>query len=175
MRHHGTHARAQAAVSLAWLKDLVRQHKLAESNMTTFELVMKLVKPATAARRCRYSELLLGDPAQACHVSQGRPFYFVSHAWCRPFAETLGMVARHFEPEQQRLWKQQQQQEAAGEGPPPPPALLQDSEVYLWFDMFAIVSKGLGAVPHGNPYLPPSCTPVVVLGANALPGREGWM
>ena len=38
-------------------------------------------------------------------MSDGRPIYFISHVWGRPFVETVEMVKLHFSPERQRGWK----------------------------------------------------------------------
>lgn len=63
-------------------------------------------------------------------LSHGRPFYFVSHAWSRPFWETLNMLVWHFAPEQQRVWRRRDGQAAP---------LLSPEDVYCWMDVFAIV------------------------------------
>ncbi|GIL87932.1 hypothetical protein Vretimale_6273 [Volvox reticuliferus] len=204
--HRDTTHISRAAVSLSWLKHFIKTHRLDETRLTTAQLVQQLVKPPTAARQCRFTQLLLdndpslqGSPQHQHHyhqqvVSQGRPFYFVSHAWSRPFAETLAMVARHFEPEQQRLWRrrgpqlrdegqqdvygQEEGQEVAGavaavmegrkdegqckEGqlrhhhhqqqqqPVLPAAPLAETDVYLWFDMFAISQHNPGGADSGD-------------------------
>ncbi|GIM13817.1 hypothetical protein Vretimale_16879, partial [Volvox reticuliferus] len=123
---------SRCAVSLSWLLRFVQQHRVRERGLTAGELVDRFVRPPTAAKQCRFAELLLADPdpRQRAAVSQGRPFFFVSHTWVRPFGETLDMLEHHFQPEQQRLWRRRPDGQ-------PLPALAAD-EVFLWVDIFAI-------------------------------------
>ncbi|GFR47675.1 hypothetical protein Agub_g9420, partial [Astrephomene gubernaculifera] len=122
---------SRAAVSLAFLKRFVEEHKLSERKLTTRQLVCDIIKPATAAADCRYgyTEVMLQDAGQQAAVSQGKPFYFISHAWSRPCMETFDMVCHHFKPEQQRMWRRRD-----GQALPP----LSDEEVFVWLDIFAI-------------------------------------
>lgn len=122
-------------MSLAWLKDFVKANpEITNDKLTTSQVVMKIVKPRTADHECRFTQLMLEDKGQAHAVSQGRPYYFVSHAWRCPFEETVSMVARHFHPRQQKLWRRRLEDEQ-----PLPP--LDDTEVFVWFDIFAVVRK----------------------------------
>lgn len=81
----------QCAVSLAWLTGpFLTEHPQIESRgskegaFTTGQVMQQIIQPATAAQRCRYIELLLqGGKKTADVVSQGRPFYFISHGWAR--------------------------------------------------------------------------------------------
>ncbi|GLC46569.1 hypothetical protein PLESTB_001620200 [Pleodorina starrii] len=122
---------SRAAVSLVWLRQFVAKHRVAERNLTTEELTEQIVMPLTKGGKCRLTQLLLDDPDQAQHVSQGRPFYFISHAWSRPFMETLAMVERHFAPDNQEIWRRS----ADGQQALP---VLDAANVFMWFDMFAI-------------------------------------
>lgn len=61
---------------------------------TTDTVVKEYVKPRTLDGEQRYVDWLLrGGLAEECDV--GTPMYFVSHAWGRPFAETVGLTLSH--------------------------------------------------------------------------------
>ena len=62
------------------------------------------MKPATEGRHCRYVDLL-AEEGKGGAVSSGRPFYFISHGWDRPFSELVNMCKHHFEAERQRAWR----------------------------------------------------------------------
>ena len=54
--------------------------------LTTAQVVLRVIKPATAAARCSYVELAgIGAPATV----------FVSHAWAAPFADLLDALRAH--------------------------------------------------------------------------------
>ncbi|GLC69953.1 hypothetical protein PLESTF_000903400, partial [Pleodorina starrii] len=116
---------SRAAVSLAWLRQFVAKHRVAERNLTTEELTKQVVMPLTKDRQCRFTQLLLDDPDQAQYVSRGRPFYFISHAWSRPFMETLAMVECHFAPDNQEIWRRS----ADGQQALP---VLDAANVFVW-------------------------------------------
>lgn len=59
--------------------------------VTTTDVVEKYVKPRTAASRQRFVDWLQGN-GHADEADVGMPMYFVSHAWGRPFEETMNMV-----------------------------------------------------------------------------------
>jgi hypothetical protein len=147
---HAFIKRMQAAVSLAWLKEFAKKHKVRERALTTGQIVDEVVKPLTNNGKCRMTDLLLkGVEGTATSVSQGKPFYFISHAWSCPFAETLNMVTHHFAPEQQLQWRRGPKHRgdgAATSGGNQPSSqalpLLSDEEAFVWFDMFAIVIAG---------------------------------
>ena len=93
------------------------------------------MKPATQARQLSYvnHNLLAASPggnnlppARPECVSSGRSFYFISHAWQRPFPELVEMLRQHFSEEQQRVWR------PAGQAPLPP------SQVFVWLDILAM-------------------------------------
>lgn len=76
--------------------------------------MLKIIKPVTATYQCSYASLLkrafenttfvegeLTYPADVAMVtentlSRGRPYYFISHTWSRPFLELVGQVKQHF-------------------------------------------------------------------------------
>jgi hypothetical protein len=54
----------------------------------------------TSFSSCRFvSKLMWGPHAAPGSLSQGKPFYFISHGWSRPFSELVGMVQEHFRQE----------------------------------------------------------------------------
>lgn len=63
---------------------------LASGGLTTKQVVEWIVKPRTAQRKLRFVDMLDCEAADV-----GRPDYFISHAWSRPFAETVSMVLQH--------------------------------------------------------------------------------
>lgn len=68
------------------------------------QLVERTIKPAT--KKTSYVEMMLEQGhGRNGLVSRVRPFFFVSHHWDRPFMETLGMLAMHFEPARQAVWR----------------------------------------------------------------------
>ncbi|GLI64287.1 hypothetical protein VaNZ11_007468 [Volvox africanus] len=115
---------SMAAVSLAWLRRFIIDNRVSERKMTAKDIIQELILPRTAVRQCRYTDVMLEDPKQACHVSRGRLFHFVSHVWNRPFLETFEMLDHHFRP---RMWLGEQDEPMPGE-----------DEVFLWLGMFAI-------------------------------------
>ena len=62
------------------------------------------MKPSTEGPRCRYVDLLV-EEGKSGAVSSGRPFYFISHVWGRPFSELVVMCKQHFAEERQRAWR----------------------------------------------------------------------
>lgn len=59
----------------------------APKGLTTRQVVDFIIKPISRAFRLSYADLL-----EAGTQDVGPPHYFVSHAWSRPFKETVGMV-----------------------------------------------------------------------------------
>ncbi len=141
--------RLQCAVSLEWLlRVFLTQHpQVAERRMTSSQVcahacdlslhacptktaslhkvVTDIVIPATKTRTCRFVNFLIGQGLRSS-VSSGRPFYFVSHCWSRPFLELVEMIREHFSEGRQRIWRPH------GEG------VLSESEIFCWIDIFAI-------------------------------------
>lgn len=75
----------------AVLADVVEQ---LGASATTAAVASDYVKPRTAAGRERYVDWLLSS-GHAAEADVGAPTYFVSHAWARPFEETVSMVLNH--------------------------------------------------------------------------------
>eukprot|EP00955_Chlamydomonas_euryale_P023713 250236-Chlamydomonas_euryale.AAC.1 len=75
--------------------------------MSATEVVAKVVRPATAPRRCRYAdEMRAAAPAPGtAPLSAGRRFFFVSYAWGSPFGATVRALAGHFAGERQAVWR----------------------------------------------------------------------
>ena len=85
------------AVRVGWLKKMARrlvaQHGRA---LTTGQVVERVVKPATAATRCRYVELLdEGDVGEAD--------LFCSHTWQASFADLVAAIA-HVATDDMYVW-----------------------------------------------------------------------
>ncbi|KAG2440165.1 hypothetical protein HXX76_004278 [Chlamydomonas incerta] len=74
------------AVSLAFLqrfaRDTVRQ------GWTTYDILQRVVLPATSDRRCRYVDML--PPADSSTLT-----YFVSYAWSMPFTLLVDLLSHH--------------------------------------------------------------------------------
>ena len=108
-------------MSLAWLEGFIKTNpRITNDKMTTKQVVMEIVEPSTRVDKCRYTQLMLAD-GLAHAVSQGKPFFFISHTWGCPFEDTVNMVARHFHVSQQML--------------------RVATEVFVWLDIFAVVRK----------------------------------
>ncbi|GIL73596.1 hypothetical protein Vretifemale_3763, partial [Volvox reticuliferus] len=124
---------AKFAVKLSWVLEFAEKCGVREHEFTAEQLVQNVLRPSTAeVGGCSFTELIsrgIENGTWNDELSQGKPFYFISHAWSRPFSETLDMLVRHFAPEQQRLWRRK-----GGAVLP----LLSPGEVYCWFDVFAI-------------------------------------
>ncbi|KAG2491808.1 hypothetical protein HYH03_009968 [Edaphochlamys debaryana] len=127
-RPHGHLSRH--AVSLAWLHRFAEDHRVRELGLTGEAVVERVVKRYTAPRRCRYTDLLAeqahDDLSLAGAVSCGRPFFFVSHPWGRPFAEVLDLVDAHFG---ERAKAARLRHGATSPEP---------DHVFLWIDVFAL-------------------------------------
>ena len=85
----------EAGVQVGWLRKFVRTLPLTEdddeiSSMSTLEVVLQMVKPATMDRMCRYVALL--EPGEA-----GRAEVFVSHTWRAPFRDLVAAVTHVLE------------------------------------------------------------------------------
>ncbi|KAG1663278.1 hypothetical protein FOA52_006319 [Chlamydomonas sp. UWO 241] len=117
------------AVSLKWLvTEFVQKYpEVVEEGLTGKEVVSNCIIPATAKYRDSYVELLRkeGGPKAPDIISRGRPFYYVSHSWGRPFSEMLVMLKEHFCSKRQAVWRK---------GKPEVPW----AEVYIWIDVLAV-------------------------------------
>ncbi|GLI66128.1 hypothetical protein VaNZ11_009858 [Volvox africanus] len=112
------------AVRLSYVLDFVTTRlPMGDPNMPTWSVALNLVQPATLDLGVPYTSL----PEMAQHVlpyGTTKPYYFVSHAWSRPFREAVDMLAHHFR------------------GCDP-------GGVYVWFDIFAIRQQSFTAAPTG--------------------------
>ena len=94
----GQERHAGRAVCVRWLLMLLALLPAAvRRTITTAQLVARLIKPATASRRCRFVEL----PAMRGHV--GAPRAFVSHTWSALFADLVAAIA-HAIGEDEYVW-----------------------------------------------------------------------
>ena len=82
VRAHRDAAQLARGVTVGWLMEFV---KLC-GKMKTFEVVQRLIQPATRASRCRYCEL--GG------VKSGKASLFVSHCWGAPFRDLVAAVVK---------------------------------------------------------------------------------
>ena len=57
-----------------------------------FQVVETIIKPETAASRCRYIDL---PHMQQHKMPPGGTYYFVSHSWNNPFHELVDAVQSH--------------------------------------------------------------------------------
>lgn len=71
-------------------EDVVKQ---LGKGVTTAQVVEGYIKPRITAASARFVDLLL--PSCSSSVDVGVPLYFVSHAWARPFVETVEAVLEH--------------------------------------------------------------------------------
>lgn len=92
-----------------------------QAGLTTAQVVFEIIKPATEAEQCRFTDLMLHDSQQAAAVSGGREFYFISHGWARPFRELVDQLKRHFDPAAQL--------QRSGR-------VLEWCDVFVWLDIF---------------------------------------
>ena len=84
----GQERHAGRAVCVRWLLMLLGLlPRAVRRTITTGQLVARLIKPATARRRCHFVEL----PAMRGHV--GAPRAFVSHTWSARFADLVAAIA----------------------------------------------------------------------------------
>jgi len=114
------------AVSLEWLvEEFMPQHpQIVSKKMMTRDVVKSIVKPACTNES--YVQMLhrtRGSDTDT--ISRGRPFFYLSHSWERPFTELVGMLQEHFSVEEQARWRR-------GEEP------LPWEEVYVWLDVLAM-------------------------------------
>ena len=71
-----------AGVQLGWLKQFAKR---VPPGASTFDVVMKIIKPATKERLCRYVELA----EEESPGSVGTATIFASHTWRAPFRLSL--------------------------------------------------------------------------------------
>ena len=93
-----THARrgVHAGVQLGWLKQFVKQ---VPPGMSTLDVVLKIIKPATKERLCRY--VLLAEEESPGAVGTAR--IFASHTWRAPFRDLVAALA-HVADDKDYVW-----------------------------------------------------------------------
>ena len=77
----------KAGVCVGWLKRFAAREDCA--GRTTLDVVLKIIKPETEARKCRYVALIAEQEAG----SVGRAKFFVSHTWRAPFRDLVAAIA----------------------------------------------------------------------------------
>ena len=85
-----------AGVQLGWLKRFAKQ---VPPGMSTFDVVMKIIKPATKERLCRYVELAEEESPGAV----GTATIFASHTWRAPFRDLVAALA-HVAADKDYVW-----------------------------------------------------------------------
>ena len=75
-----------AGVQLGWLKQFVKR---VPPGMSTFDVVMKIIKPATKERLCRYVVLAEEESPGAVGTAK----IFASHTWRAPFRDLVAALA----------------------------------------------------------------------------------
>jgi hypothetical protein len=93
--------------------------------ITTGDVCMHLVKPATASRQCSFVDYLRSEDASLV----GEATHFVSHAWKYDFEMVSEILCAHFEPK------------AGGEGEGPDVGEPKKG-VFLWIDVFSVCQHG---------------------------------
>ena len=93
-----THARrgVHAGVQLRWLKHFVKQ---VPPDMSTLDVVLKIIKPATKKRLCRY--VLLAQEESPGAVGTAK--IFASHTWRAPFRDLVAALA-HVANDKDYVW-----------------------------------------------------------------------
>ena len=75
-----------AGVQLGWLKQFVKR---VPPGMSTLDVVLKIIKPATKERLCRY--VLLAEEESPGAVGTAK--IFASHTWRAPFRDLVAALA----------------------------------------------------------------------------------
>mmetsp|Transcript_38050 Transcript_38050/g.112659 ORF Transcript_38050/g.112659 Transcript_38050/m.112659 type:complete len:715 (-) Transcript_38050:1174-3318(-) len=83
-------ANGQVAVRMGWLRDFA---KTVDPDMTTADVVTKLVVPRTLEERCRFIDIL--DPKDV-----GPPDFFISHRWGSKFETIVNAISEHLSEDQ---------------------------------------------------------------------------
>ena len=86
----------RAGVQLGWLK---RFAKRVQPGASTFDVVMKIIKPATKERLCRY--VVLAEEESPGAVSTAT--IFASHTWRAPFRDLVAALA-HVAHDKDYVW-----------------------------------------------------------------------
>ena len=85
-----------AGVQLGWLKHFVKQ---VPPGMSTVDVVLKIIKPATKERLCRY--VLLAEEESPGAVGTAK--IFASHTWRAPFRDLVAALA-HVADDKDYVW-----------------------------------------------------------------------
>ena len=85
-----------AGVQLGWLKQFAKR---VPPDMSTFDVVMKIIKPATKERLCRYVLLVQEESLDAV----GMATIFASHTWRAPFRDLVAALA-HVADDKDYVW-----------------------------------------------------------------------
>ena len=93
-----THSRrgVHAGVQLGWLKHFVER---VPPGMSTLDVVLKIIKPATKERLCRY--VLLAEEESPGAVGTAK--IFASHTWRAPFRDLVAALA-HVADDKDYVW-----------------------------------------------------------------------
>jgi hypothetical protein len=83
-------------VSIALLHHLQRTHPEV-NDMITADVIAHIIRPATAAARVSYAELLRDevDASSGAPLVSDRPHCMISHAWACPFSTFVGAIEAH--------------------------------------------------------------------------------
>ena len=85
-----------AGVQLGWLKRFLKR---VPPGMSTFDVVMQIIKPATKERLCRY--VLLAEEESPGAVGTAK--IFASHTWRAPFRDLVAALA-HVADDKDYVW-----------------------------------------------------------------------
>ena len=85
-----------AGVQLGWLKQFVKR---VPPGMSTLDVVLKIIKPATKGRLCRY--VLLAEEESPGAVGTAK--IFASHTWRAPFRDLVAALA-HVAADKDYVW-----------------------------------------------------------------------
>ena len=100
-----------AGVQLGWLKQFVKQ---VPPGMSTLDVVLKIIKPATKERLCRY--VLLAQEESPGAVGTAK--IFASHTWRAPFRDLVAALA-HVANDKDYVWIDVRRRPRAIAAPPP--------------------------------------------------------
>ena len=108
-----THARrgVHAGVQLGWLKHFVKR---VPPGMSTLDVVLKIIKPATKERLCRY--VLLAEEESPGAVGTAK--IFASHTWRAPFRDLVAALA-HLADDKDYVWIDVRRRPARAVAAPP--------------------------------------------------------
>ena len=95
-------------MSLFWLLEFVKNRKAELDNLSTQDVVNKIVIPETQQKKLRYADTIPDSFVSA-------PSYVVSHVWSAPFLDLVETLDQHFNAKAEAT-----------------------KSIYLWIDIFAI-------------------------------------